>query len=70
MAMKQKVIVLIRRWQFYQNSLFQTQYKWQHSLMASEETSIYADLKYVNDSSKQVRKIYKTTLTLLFLAKL
>ena len=30
--------------------------------MASEETSIYADLKYVNDSSKQVRKIYKTTL--------
>ena len=36
--------------------------------MASEETSVYADLKYVNDSSKQVIKIYKyiykTTLNL------
>ena len=32
--------------------------------MASEETSVYADLKYVNDSSKQVIKIDKTMLTL------
>ena len=32
--------------------------------MASEETSVYADLKYVNDSSKQVIKIYKTMLNL------
>ena len=32
--------------------------------MASEETSVYADLKYVDDSSKQVIKISKTMLTL------